>query len=246
MQEAHRLLLLFDYDGTLTPIVPKPHDAILSPDTRRLLVELSQKDKYVVGIVTGRSLNDLYSLVSIPGLVYAGNHGLEISGPDIEFVHPGVKQSAQALDEVHVLLTDALVDVPGLTVEHKGLSLTVHFRGTPDSYSDSIDNKVVQIAQPFVERGEVKITRGKKVAEVRPNLDWDKGKAIARIRESYPDSPLPVFFGDDQTDEDGFAVVQEQGGVAVYVGPARTGTIALHQVESPDEVATVLELLRTL
>jgi trehalose-phosphatase len=210
---------------------------------KSLLVDLSKNGKFVIGIVSGRGLRDLKSLVSIPGLIYAGNHGLEISGPGIEFAHSGVKLSAQALDEVQELLASALADVPGLTVEHKGMSLTVHFRGTPDRYNDSVDSTVVRVAGPFVRRGQVKITRGKKVVEVRPNLDWDKGKAIARIRESCPDRPLPMFFGDDQTDEDGFAVVQDLGGVAVFVGPPRTGTIALHQVESPDEVAVVLELL---
>ncbi len=246
MQDAHRLLLLFDYDGTLTPIVAKPQDAVLSAQMRSLLIDLSKKDKYVVGIVSGRGLCDLKFLVSIPGLIYAGNHGLEISGPNIDFAHSGVKLSAQALNELQGLLANALADVPGLTVEHKGMSLTVHFRGTPDSYNDSVDDTVVKVAEPFVQRGEVKITRGKKVVEVRPNLDWDKGKAIARIRESYPDRPLPLFFGDDQTDEDGFAVVQDQGGVAVFVGLPRTATIALHQVESPEEVAQVLELLKTV
>lgn len=246
MQGARRLLLLLDYDGTLTPIAARPQDAVLSAKMRSLIVDLSKNDRFVVGIVSGRSLADLKSLVSIPGLIYAGNHGLEISGPDIEFAHSGVKLSAQALDEVQALLASALADVPGLTVEHKGMSLTVHFRGTPDRYDDSIDSTVVSVSEPFVQRGEVKITRGKKVVEVRPNLDWDKGKAIARIRESYPDRPLPMFFGDDQTDEDGFAVVQDQGGVAVFVGPPRTATTALHQVESPDEVAVALELLQAV
>lgn len=246
LQGAHRLLLLFDYDGTLTPIVARPQDAVLSPQMRSLLVDLSKNDKFVIGIVSGRGLGDLKSLVPIPGLIYAGNHGLEICGPGIAFAHPDVQLSSQALDDVQALLASALADVPGLTVEHKGMSLTVHFRGTPDRYNESVDNTVISVAELFVRLGQVKITRGKKVMEVRPNLDWNKGTAIARIRDSHPDRPLPMFFGDDQTDEDGFAVVQDLGGVAVFVGPPRTGTIALHQLESPDEVAMVLELLQAV
>ena len=249
LENAGRVLLVFDYDGTLTPIVTRPEAALLSAEVRALLTKLSQTGDsetcrdYIVGIVSGRSLANLKELVAIPGLVYAGNHGLEIAGPGISFVHPEVRASAPALDELFGLLPGALANIPGVNVEHKGLSLTVHYRAAPDAYAGAVEEAVGAAARPFVEGQAVRLTRGKKVVEVRPNVDWHKGKAIARIRESYPDRPLPVFFGDDRTDEDGFAVVQEQGGLAVFVGPARSGTVALHQLESPAEVALTLRLL---
>ena len=91
--------------------------------------------------------------------------------------------------------------------------------------------------------GRMKITRGKKVIEVRPNIDWGKGDVIEKIRRDCGNNPVAIFFGDDQTDEDGFAVVQNAGGIAVYIGPTRQQTKALHQLESPKEVAQVLALL---
>ena len=245
LAEAGRVLLLFDYDGTLTPIVPKPEDAVLSPRVRSLLAELAAKDGYLAGIVSGRSLADLRKRVAITGLVYAGNHGLEICGTDLDFVHPGVAASARTLEEAFGLLTASIARFPGATVEHKGASLTVHFRAVADAVAPRVDAAAEETVRPLAERNEVRITRGKKVLEIRPNIDWDKGKAIAMIRDSYPDQPLPVFFGDDRTDEDGFDVVQEQGGLAVFVGPPRVSTKAWHRLESPDEVAQVLELLRS-
>ena len=240
---ADSVLLLFDYDGTLTPIVARPEDALLSADVRDLLTRLSETGGYVVGIVSGRSLADLKQMVAIPGLVYAGNHGLEIDGPGIEFVHPEAMAALPALDELFALLPAALADIPGVAVEHKGLTLTVHYRGVPDAYADAVDDAVAAAARPFVTAQMLRLTQGKKVVEVRPNVEWHKGKAIDRIRESYPGQPLPVFFGDDRTDEDGFTAVQHQGGVAVYVGRARSATTALHQLESPAEVAQALRLV---
>ena len=241
-----RVLLLFDYDGTLTPIVARPELATLSDETRRSLAVLAGLERFVVGVVSGRGLADLEGLVAVPGLVYAGNHGLEMSSGGVDYVHPEAPAFEASLAEVARSLESALSDVPGTLVANKRLTLTVHFRNTPDSYQAQVDGIVVSTAAPYVAAGRMKITRGKKVVEVRPNLDWGKGQAIEKIREDCGDNPLPMFFGDDQTDEDGFALVQEAGGLAVFVGPSRETTRALHQVESPAEVGQVLTLLALL
>lgn len=246
LASADRVLLLFDYDGTLTPIVARPEIATLTDETRRMLTILAGMDRFVVGVVSGRGLADLEALVAIPGLVYAGNHGLEMTGYGMDYVHPEARAFEASLVEITHLLNGGLADIPGLFVDNKGLTLTVHFRGTPDSYGSQVDATVVATIAPYVEAGQMKITRGKKVVEVRPNLDWGKGQAIEKIREDCRDKPLPVFFGDDQTDEDGFAAVQDAGGLAVFVGPPRETTLALHQLESPAEVGQVLSLLAEL
>ena len=246
LASSSRVLLLFDYDGTLTPIAPRPDLAILPEKTRRLLTVLAAMDRFIVGVVSGRGLANLEAMVDIPGLVYAGNHGLEISGLEIDFVHPDAPAFEASMAEVASLLERELADVPGLRVDNKRLTLSVHFRNSPDSYATGIDRTVVATAAPYVAAGKMKITRGKKVVEVRPNLDWDKGKAIEKIRADCGDNPLPMFFGDDETDEDGFAVVQEAGGLAVFIGSTRQNTKALHQLESPSEVGQVLELLALL
>ena len=243
-----RILLLFDYDGTLTPIAPRPDDALLPEEARELLTALATHRRCIAGIVSGRSLADLMVLADIQGLVYAGNHGMEIRGPGLDFTHPQAITARDALDQVQASLADALAHVPGVIVEHKGLTLSVHYRATPEPLAGEVDDVVAAIAEscPFTNSGEggpLRITRGKMVVEVRPAIPWDKGKAIERIRESFDDCPFPVYFGDDLTDEDGFRVVQNMGGLAVFVGKARQGTVALHQLDSPDEVLETMRLI---
>ncbi len=241
-----RVLLLFDYDGTLTPIVARPEAATLSDETRQMLSALAGMERFVVGVVSGRSLPDLEAMVAVPSLVYAGNHGLEMKGGGMDFVHPDAPAFEASLAEVARLLERELANAPGVVVDNKRLTLTVHFRNAPDSYGAQVDGTVGAVTAPYVEAGQLKITRGKKVVEVRPNLDWGKGKAIEKIREYCGDSPLPMFFGDDQTDEEGFAVAQDAGGLAVFVGPARESTLALHRLDTPAEVVQVLALLAQL
>ena len=240
------MLLLFDYDGTLTPIVARPEMATLAEETRRSLSVLAKMDRFIVGVVSGRGLDDLQDLVAIPDLVYAGNHGLEMSGLGMDFIHPEAASFEASLAEVSRLLEDELADVPGVQVDNKRLTLSVHFRNSPGDNAAQVDATVMFTVASYVQAGQMKVTRGKKVVEVRPNLDWGKGQAIGKIRHECGDNPLPVFFGDDQTDEDGFAVVQDAGGVAVFIGQTRQATKALHQLESPAEVGQVLELLTRL
>ena len=240
---AGRVLLLFDYDGTLTPIVARPEDALLPGHVRERLAALSAHPRYIVGIVSGRSLDDLMRLADVPGLIHAGNHGMEIRGTGLEFTHPGAVAARDSLDRARMMLADALADVPGIIVEHKGLTLTVHYRATPELRAREVDPIVTKATASFVESGGLRLTRGKMVVEVRPAIAWDKGKAIEKIREECGDLPFPVYFGDDRTDEDGFRAVQDMGGLAVFVGGPREGTVALHQLDSPREVAETLRLL---
>ena len=243
LQRANRILALFDYDGTLTPIAPRPQDAILPPETRQRLTALTNHPRYITGLVSGRSLTDLETLTSIPNRIYAGNHGLEIRGPNLTFTHPGALPARNALAQLHATLTTALSPIPGIIIEDKTLTLTVHYRAAPQSRIPQIDAQVTAAANPHTESGNLRLTRGKMVIEIRPALPWHKGKAIEKIRKLFPDHPLPIYFGDDQTDEDGFQATQAMGGLAVFIGPPRQTTAALHRLESPQEVSETLQLL---
>ena len=243
---ASQVLLLFDYDGTLTPLVPNPEQANLSTQVRERLTALTTGDKYITGVISGRSLEDVAAKVGIPGMIYAGNHGLEIQGPGLDFVHQGALEQAGTQVQVSGELQSALGGIPGVIVEPKGLTLSVHYRSTPGDQVRAVEQAFARVVEPYLESGTARVTYGKKVLEVRPNLPWDKGKAIALLQETYPQASLTCFFGDDRTDEDGFGVVQESGGIAVLVGPARQPTIAWHRVDSPQEVAQVLDLMAEL
>ncbi len=243
LKRAGRVLLLFDYDGTLTPIAARPEYALLPDDARRLLKALVAHPRYIAGIVSGRSIEDLSSLAGIPGLVLAGNHGMEIQGAETRFIHPDAAAAGCTLNRMRGMLNDALAHIPGVIVEHKILTLTVHYRAAPERLAEEIDALVTRVSAPCLDSGEIRLTRGKMVVEVRPAIAWDKGKAIEKIREECGDRPFPVYFGDDCTDEDGFRIVQEMGGLAVFVGKRRQGTAALHQLDSPLEVAETMRLL---
>ena len=246
LNSAGQVLLLFDYDGTLAPIVERPEAAAMPPRVRELLAGLSSSDKYLTGIVTGRSLRDVSARVGLTGLLYAGNHGLEIRGPGLDFVHEAAAGLALVQEPIAEALRKETSEIPGVIVEPKGLSLSMHYRMTPAPLVKRAENAFASAVAPFVTSGTVKVTSGKQVLEVRPNVEWDKGKAIAKLQETYPEASLTLFFGDDVTDEDGFRVVQGTGGIAVLVGPARQPTVALHRVDSPEGVQEFLELLSDL
>ncbi len=236
-------LLLFDFDGTLSPIAARPDLAVLSAETRDLLREAQFGDRYVLGIISGRSLVDLQERVGLDGLIYAGNHGLEIQGNGLDFLHPEASSLVEDMGRIYQELELELGSYPGVFGENKRLSLSFHYRQTPLEIVPQVEAGFHQAVAAAVENGLVKVTRGKQVLEVRPNLDWGKGRAISEIQAAHTEAQLTVFFGDDLTDEDGFAAVQESGGISVMIGPAGQLTRAEYRLDSPQEVAETLRLL---
>ena len=243
IRESSRTLLAFDFDGTLTPIVDLPDHAVLAPEVRATLESLSRQDRYLTGIVSGRSLADIRARVDVPGLFYAGNHGLEMTGPGLDFVHPGAEKLRDPQTELYHQLRSNLADIPGVLVENKGLTLSVHYRMAAEYAVAEVEARFNRTVAPFARAGGVRTAKGKMVLEARPDLSWGKGEAMARLWEVYPDISLTIFIGDDVTDEDGFAVVQAAGGIAVFVGEGRAPTQALHRLDSPGEVGEALRLL---
>ena len=243
LSQQDNLLILFDYDGTLTPIRPRPEEALLPQQVREKLSSLAAHPGCVVGIVSGRELSDLARLSGIPDLILAGNHGMEIRGPGLEFIHPQAVLARTHLEEAASKLSDSLEHIPGAFVEDKGLTLTVHYRAAAQASIPDVEAAVLETTTPYLVEGALKVTRGKMVLEVRPDISWDKGRAIEKISEAYENRHFPFYFGDDRTDEDGFAAVQQLNGLAVFVGEPREGTVALHQLDSPQEVWQTLDLL---
>ncbi|PKB79886.1 MAG: trehalose-phosphatase [SAR202 cluster bacterium Io17-Chloro-G9] len=247
LRQAGRVLLVFDYDGTLTPIVDRPDLALLAAETRALLAALNRDDRFLLGIISGRSLDDVRGKVGVDGLVYAGNHGLDINGPGLDFIHPAADELRETQGRVYTRLLEMLADAPGVILEDKGLTLSLHYRLTPEEHIGNVEELFGATVAPFLLEGQLRVSRGKKVLEVRPAGPWNKGTAITKIKETYGRSAVTVFFGDDVTDEDGFAVVQDEGdGIAVLVGPAGQPTQAMYRVDSPEEVVDTLKLLAQL
>ncbi len=238
-------LLLFDYDGTLTPIVERPELAILSPDMKELLKRVSQH--YTLGIISGRSLADVKRLVGLEGIYYAGNHGFKIIGPRVELVKPEAERVRPTLVKLCEELREKLDNIKGAIVEDKGLTASVHYRLVAEEEFVHLKNIFERAVGPHIDSGVVKITHGKKVFEIRPNVEWDKGKAVLWISGVVdPKGELkPIYVGDDQTDEDAFSALKEKG-VTILVSEGPIESNAKYFVKNVDEVKTFIEKLINL
>jgi len=248
LKAASRVLLLCDYDGTLTPIVDKPELADLSEKTKQMLQTLARQSYFTVGIISGRALADLRQKVGLSNIIYAGNHGLEIEGPGVSLVNPLAAEMRPVFRLINQVLNKALAPIKGVQVEDKGLSVSVHYRMVEEGRSEEVTNAFERVIATARSLGKVRITSGKKVYEVRPAVEWDKGEAIALLIERYGKTKtkkelLPIYLGDDQTDEDGFKVIEKQGGISVFVGEETGNSAARYYLRSPAEVEQLLERL---
>ncbi|MFH1576472.1 MAG: trehalose-phosphatase [Candidatus Margulisiibacteriota bacterium] len=237
------LLLFLDYDGTLTPIVKKPHLAKLSKARQAKLRKISTTPHIRVVVISGRKLADLKKLVGIPGIFYAGNHGFEISGPKTSLVHPKAKAAKPIIAKIKKELTKELKGIKGTLVEDKTLTLSLHYRLVKAAALPKVKKIFSQVTEPYLKSKKIRITEGKKVLEVRPNIDWDKGKAVLWFLEKKFKGKrvFPIFIGDDTTDEDAFIALKDKGST-FRVGRSET-THAKHIIKDVDQVYHLLEFL---
>jgi trehalose-phosphatase len=239
LRASRGVLLFLDFDGTLAPIVQTPDQAALHPETRVLLRRLSENAPCSVAIVSGRSLIDIRERVGLANLTYAGNHGLEILGEGMRFVEPNAVRRIKMLGELSRRLSARLRHIPGLEIENKVLTTSVHFRNVQRSGLDEIRKTVdaeVGFSNTFF-----RVARGLQVLEIRPRVDWDKGTAVRWIQGVKGNTnTLSFYVGDDSTDEDAFAALPQ--GVTIRVGQAK-GTAAQYYLEGQSSVVDFLAWL---
>ncbi len=248
LKSANHILLLSDYDGTLTPIADRPELAVLNADTRKLLQALARNRRYTIGLISGRSLTDLKNCVNVDGIIYSGNHGLEIEGFGTNFLEPIAEEVRPYLQILFQVLSTTLRGIKGVFVENKGLTLSVHYRSVNGAEEQKVIDAFDKVTNPLHITGRIRITRGKKVYEIRPPVEWDKGKAvawlIARCKETKGKSgALPVYLGDDLTDEDAFKVIEGYGGITIFVGSEDFQSVARYFLKAPKEVTEFLKVL---
>jgi trehalose 6-phosphate phosphatase len=234
------LLLGLDFDGTLAPIAPRPDLARLSLRNRQLLERLARKSSVTVVVASGRGLRDVKSKVDVPGLFYAGNHGLEIEGPDGPWVHPQAKPLARTVRRLARDISQTLGRFPGLVLEDKGLTLSLHYRLLPKNIpAPAVYAILLRLMKPYSYR--LHVTHGHKVWEVRPRLAWDKGYALLRILRPGRRRWTAALVGDDRTDEEGFRTLGPDA-LTVRVGRARS-TAARFRLRHQDDVSPFLEFI---
>ncbi|BBZ33023.1 trehalose-phosphatase [Mycolicibacterium confluentis] len=232
---ARESILFLDYDGTLSPIVSEPDAARLVDGAAEALKLVSEVCP--VAILSGRDLADITSRVGIPGLWYAGSHGFELSGPDgTHHQNDAAAAFIPVLAEAAAALREALSAIPGVHVEHKRFAVAVHYRGAdPARVAEA-----VSVTHHLGGQRGLRVTGGRMLVELRPDLDWDKGTTLDWIRDRIDPAGqmLPIHIGDDLTDEDAFDAIA-YGGVGIVVEHEEDGdrrTAARFRLQSPDHV----------
>jgi trehalose-phosphatase len=246
IRKAEHILLLCDYDGTLTPIVERPELADLMPAMRLCLQQLAKIPRVSLGVVSGRAMEDLQDRVAIDNIIYVGNHGLEIQGHGISFIHPIAKKAETCLYSLDEELSKALAHIEGARVDNKGLTLSLHYRLVDEAQLEEVDKIFYHVINPFVTSGKVKVMPSKKAYDIRPAVDWGKGKAVELLAEKLGEKSklLVVFLGDDITDFDGFRAVNERGGISVFIAEENMEAEAQYFLRSPQEVYQFLGMIK--
>ena len=239
--DGKRLALFLDYDGTLTPIVSRPELAILTDEGRATLKRVAEA--FPTAIISGRGRGDVEQLVGLKELAFAGSHGFDIVGPNGSTVG---YQVAAWVEPTMALVADELSGVldgiDGALVEPKGFSVAAHYRLVAEADIARVEEAVDRIVD-----GDERLKKasGKKVFEIRPDIDWDKGKAVLFLLEALDlgqTGVLPVYIGDDVTDEDAFTALADRG-IGVLVSEAPRPSAATFWVQAPWEVYALLDQL---
>ncbi|MEE9203367.1 MAG: trehalose-phosphatase [Nitrospirales bacterium] len=239
--EGKRLAVFLDYDGTLTPIVQRPELATMSEEMRATIKALA--DECLVVLISGRDRPDVEEKVKVNSLVYAGSHGFDIAGPEgLRLQYEQGVQFIPVLDQAEKALRERLSTVQGTIIEHKKYSVAVHYRLVADNDLTAVQEAVnaVLSCHPGLRK-----TEGKKVYELQPRIDWNKGKAVLWLLQKLQfdkTACLPIYIGDDITDEDAFNALEDFG-VGIVVGRTPRPTAARYALASPDEVREFLRRL---
>jgi trehalose 6-phosphate phosphatase len=250
LAQASPLLALFDIDGTLAPLAPRPELAVVPGATRRALADLAARPGVRVGLVTGRAAHDGARMVPVPGLWIIGNHGVETWDPDgARHVDQHALDAQPALARAAQTLASPVAAVPGAMLEDKRWGISIHTRLAEPAAVPALEAEVRRVA----EREGLRAVEGKKIVELRIPAELDKGTAIlalaARLGVLEDGGAGAVLFaGDDRTDEDAFRRLRAAGvrSVTVRVGEPDAPTDADWHVAAPADVAALVERLVAL
>ncbi|XP_023157563.1 trehalose 6-phosphate phosphatase RA3-like isoform X1 [Zea mays] len=252
--EGKQVVMFLDYDGTLSPIVKDPDSAVMSEEMRDAVRGVAEH--FPTAIVSGRCRDKVFNFVKLAELYYAGSHGMDIKGPTAQSKHTKAKAEAvlcqpasaflPVIDEVaYRALTARTAPIPGATVENNKFCLSVHFRCVQEEKWRALEEQVRSVLKEYP---DLRLTKGRKVLEVRPSIKWDKGNAIQFLLEclGFADSNnvFPIYIGDDRTDEDAFKVLRGMGqGIGILVSKIPKETSASYSLREPSEVKEFLHML---
>lgn len=223
LAKSPRLLLMLDFDGTISPIVPTPEEAEIDKEIEKILIELEKLPSTEIWIVSGRSLDDLKNRVPFKNLI--GSHGME-------YPFSEEKIDCNNIAEVKRNIECLLKNYTGVHIEEKIYSISVHYRNADAEDEEVIRNIVRKNSSGF------DITKGKKVIELRAK-GRNKGDACRMLLDHtmYESS---IYIGDDTTDEDAFRALKEKS-VTVKIGNGKTD--ARFRLKNIDYLKLILKKL---
>ncbi|XP_031096334.1 probable trehalose-phosphate phosphatase H [Ipomoea triloba] len=251
--KGKNIVMFLDYDGTLSPIVDDPDSAFMSDPMRSTVRKLATY--FPTAIVSGRCRDKVYSFVRLAELYYAGSHGMDIKGPsrgskykkgaEEDVLFQPASEFLPMIDKVYKTLLQQTSSTPGVKVENNKFCVSVHFRCVDELKWGELAQQVRSVLKEYP---KLRLTQGRKVLEIRPIIEWDKGKALEFLLESlgYANSTdvFPVYIGDDRTDEDAFKVLREIGqGFGILVSKLPKDTQASYSLQEPSEVMVFLRRL---
>lgn len=245
LRAVHRgggsLTLLFDYDGTLAPLVSHPRLAGLPSPTRHMLKQLAAWDRVHVGILSGRGLDDLREMVRLDGLLLSGSTGLEFDLGGRKYSHPEANRIAHLVEDLIRRFQRELATFPGAWVEIKPLGFTLHYRAVSNALTADFLGHSTAILASHAE--SLRVLHGPKALEIVPALGWNKGTAVRQILEHLGTSGSGLLYaGDSENDAEGLKVAAELGGLAVGVGPLAP-SIAQYRLSDPAALSRLLTQL---
>uniref|UniRef100_A0A453P8H0 Trehalose 6-phosphate phosphatase n=1 Tax=Aegilops tauschii subsp. strangulata TaxID=200361 RepID=A0A453P8H0_AEGTS len=234
--QGKKIAVFLDYDGTLSPIVDDPEKAVMSPVMRAAVRNVAKY--FPAAIVSGRSRKKVLEFVKLKELCYAGSHGMDIMTSSSAHYEHNTEKVSKALLEV-------TSGIEGASVEDNKFCVSVHYRNVDEKDWELVARLVNEVLEDFP---ALKVTNGRMVLEVRPVIDWDKGKAVEFLLQSLglsdSENVIPIYIGDDRTDEDAFKVLRERNcGYGILVSQVPKETEAFYSLRDPSEVMEFLNSL---
>ena len=242
LKRAKKIIFFLDYDGTLTPIRKRPPLARINKDIKSLLKKLARKSWSEVFIISGRTLKDIKSLIGLRSICYSGNHGIELEGLSLKYTNPTAKILMPHIQKCFKTLKKK-IRIKGVIFENKFYIIGIHYRLVASGDLARLKRIFKSVTDSLRKDKKIKITEGKKVLEVRPNIRWDKG-SIAKwvLKRIKTKNILPIYIGDDITDEDAFKALRKQG-ITILVSQRPRKTKAKYRLSSHREVVKFLEFV---
>jgi len=243
------IFLFLDYDGTLAPIAERPDKAVISKGARGLLQQLSKSRDCKLAIISGRPLKDIKNIAGLKDIIYVGNHGLEIEGPKVKFESQVSQRLKAIIRHIYEDAVSKFSKIKGVLIEDKSLTISVHYRLVDAKKIQEFMSIFAEITESYTARNKIEITSGKKVYEIKPPVQWDKGKVVLWLmaRQQFAAGErkvLPIYIGDDVTDEDAFTALKNKG-LTIFVGrPAKSN--AQYYLKNTGEVIKFLKTILIL